>query len=558
MAILINGTQWGWMEREDNWKYVNLSGDVSRSGNTVTLSNLKLYYELRYSTYRYGIVKTVKVNGTSTDITFNFNGTVTNTFDLNSTSFSVGATDTSATISFEDEDGAFNFSVGFPSGVSAPTGLNVTNLSTTKDTVKGVVSITDWGVGANNNRYLELNISKTKSTDSDKRRWQTNTKGSTVKAAVITCSSSSSGTMKIIPNTMYYVGAYATNGSADTGVKWDWGSVYTLAPKFTSVLCTAQEENNDGKVDATIKLTPDSSDGNALTETYKYRYKVATDSWSSWISLSGKPKTFTIQNLPGNRQVSIEAKITTSAGDSEVSSTSFTTIMAGERKFYVSANNVAKLAKKIYVGIPQFFSVDGASEGMSSKSHNLPAGFQELESITIVGNSSKELLLTDELDSNTKSLFIDIKPIQINASSSYNYVIKRTLAHQYGSSWGFEGNNYIDSQINALNERKKIYIKEITKRNNEFIVDGKIVRTSGTQDINSALRLAIETGNIVEIYSLIVCDNSHNVERYYIPAKNIATGKVGFVDLLNSHSKKVRKIYGSINGSAEIIYLDVD
>lgn len=82
-------------------KAYHWAGSFSRSGNTISLSNMRLWFTVSGSSASaYGITDSVTVTGGSAQtVTWNFSGSTTsNIVWLNNTSFSVGTSDTSANI----------------------------------------------------------------------------------------------------------------------------------------------------------------------------------------------------------------------------------------------------------------------------------------------------------------------------------------------------------------------------------------------------------------------------------------------------------------------------
>ena len=136
--------------------YGKLTGDVSRSGNTVTLSNMVL--TLWASATVWGSDNlTFTVNGTATGFTATGSGSSLGSHGINSTSKTVGGGDTSTSISWSTSDGfSGSFTVTFPSG--APSGLALSNIVPGTDSFAATVSVTGWNGGTSANRYRELSV----------------------------------------------------------------------------------------------------------------------------------------------------------------------------------------------------------------------------------------------------------------------------------------------------------------------------------------------------------------------------------------------------------------
>ena len=85
-----------------NPKYYHWSGNWTKSGNTITLSGMKLWMSFTYASGGYGVTDVVSTTGGSSyTISYpNFSNTYqTDKVSLNNSSFTVGSTATSATIS---------------------------------------------------------------------------------------------------------------------------------------------------------------------------------------------------------------------------------------------------------------------------------------------------------------------------------------------------------------------------------------------------------------------------------------------------------------------------
>ena len=93
MATFFSGQVIGYWSTSTNYMYGTLTGDVTRSGNTVTLSNMSLAITSRYTSYGTSS-DSLTVNGTPTSFTVNFGSgsTSAGSYAINSTSFSVAFT----------------------------------------------------------------------------------------------------------------------------------------------------------------------------------------------------------------------------------------------------------------------------------------------------------------------------------------------------------------------------------------------------------------------------------------------------------------------------------
>lgn len=120
MATFFSGATIGFWSSTSNYIYGTLTGNVSRSGNTVTLSGMSLAMTTRYTSTGSGSYW-FEVNGTRTSYTCTASGTSLGSHSLNNTSFSVSTTQTSASVSWKSADGnTGSFTVTFPSGATVP------------------------------------------------------------------------------------------------------------------------------------------------------------------------------------------------------------------------------------------------------------------------------------------------------------------------------------------------------------------------------------------------------------------------------------------------------
>lgn len=195
MATFFSGEVVGyWATTPSNYIYGTLTGDVSRSGNTVTLSNMYLNVSFRYSAYGSGSY-TFYVNGTPTTWTMD---AASPSHSLNNTSFNVTASQTSATVSWTGSDGyAGTFSVSFPSGVVKPNTPTISTSVIDSHTIAVTWGTTSFGVPSTGTIYLYGDTSSTPTTQISSKTTTGNT--------TFTFSN-------LTPNTTYYFRSRATNG----------------------------------------------------------------------------------------------------------------------------------------------------------------------------------------------------------------------------------------------------------------------------------------------------------------------------------------------------------
>lgn len=307
----------------------SLYGDVRRSGNTVYLENMTFdFYPSQTSYGTSGF--TLTVNGTSTSWTVS-NGTLPSS-PVNSTSIGVGTTQTSASIGWSTSDGySGSFTITFPSGSTAPTGLSCSNLVASTDSFSATVSLTSWGEGATSDRYRELQVWTYSSTGlNEPRRWQ-HQAGNALSGTITVNNSSQTSTtpLTITPNTRYVIGIYASNGVLNTGSQ-RVRDAYTLCEPPTSVSLDSQVYETYDTVRVTIDFsTP--QDGGGLVKTIQYRYSTDGETYTDWLSgtqvSTGSVYSGSFEGIfSTDSEISLEIRTLTSAGSSTSINTSFNTL----------------------------------------------------------------------------------------------------------------------------------------------------------------------------------------------------------------------------------------
>ena len=221
-----------------------------------------------------------------------------------------------------------------------PTGLNVSGVTATKDSVTANVSITGWGIGSGT-RYRELQVWTLGMREP--RRFQP-AYGDAM-SGNITVTNSSSGDLTILPNGRYTVGAYASNGSMNTG-----------SVNFTNVTTTPEAPVVD-----LLQTTTDSvsfgysfnDQGGAATLYIDYKPS-GSSTWilgASILGMGAKSGTITIDGLAHNSDYTYNFRARSSNGWTEaLPDISFSTkdVIA---KMYCPVNGVAKRVKKIYCSV---------------------------------------------------------------------------------------------------------------------------------------------------------------------------------------------------------------
>ena len=313
---------------------INVTGNISRSSTTVTLTNISCYlYSTDGGTWWAQAARTwgLRAPGgeaVSTSVPYTPSANH-RTFSLPNLSFYLANTSTSCTMYVTGPDGSFAFTLGgIPQGAVAPSGLDVT-LSSVQDTGATMrVTLSSYGTPSSEaNRYIEASIMG-QSTYGGKYRYDTanDTTGSTI---IVNNSSktNSSNPLTIVPNTQYWYGAYATNTVMSTSMVK--GKFITLPAYISDVVV-----NDTGGGNVTVSVVH-ASEGTATTAYTEYSYN-QTD----WTTVQD---TF---NLTVHTATTIYVRRRNSTGTTPVRTVSI--VPATTVKLYGSVNNQAKEIRKLY------------------------------------------------------------------------------------------------------------------------------------------------------------------------------------------------------------------
>ena len=313
---------------------INVSGNISRNGTTVTLTGISCYlYSTDGGTWwaqanRTWGLRAPGGEAVSTSVPYTPSANH-RTFSLPNLSFYLANTSTSCTMYVTGPDGSFAFTLGgIPQGAVAPSGLDVT-LSSVQDTGATMrVTLSSYGTPSSEaNRYIEASIMG-QSTYGGKYRYGTS-KAST--NAVITVnnnsSTNSSNPLTIVPNTKYWYGAYATNTVMNTSMVK--GTFITLPAYISDVVV-----NDVGNGEVVISVLH-ASEGTADTAYTEYSYN-QTD----WTVVQ---ETF---RLTLHSATTLYVRRRNNTGTTPVRTVSI--VPATTVKLYGSVNNQAKEIRKLY------------------------------------------------------------------------------------------------------------------------------------------------------------------------------------------------------------------
>ena len=313
---------------------INVTGNISRSSTTVTLTNISCYlYSTDGGTWwaqanRTWGLRAPGGEAVSTSVPYTPSANH-RTFSLPNLSFYLANTSTSCTMYVTGPDGSFAFTLGsIPQGAVAPSGLDVT-LSSVQDTgATMAVTLNSYGTPSGEaNRYIEAAIMG-QSTYGGKYRYDTATAKTSATITVNNSSkTNSSNPLTIVPNTQYWYGAYATNTALSTSMVK--GTFITLPAYISNVVV-----NDTGGGNVTVSVIH-ASEGSAAAAYTEYSYDQ-----TNWDTVQD---TF---SLTVYEATTIYIRRRNSTGTTPVRTVSIAP--ATTVKLYGSVNNQAKEIRKLY------------------------------------------------------------------------------------------------------------------------------------------------------------------------------------------------------------------
>lgn len=329
----------GYWSSQANTKYYHWSGNWSKSGNTITLSNMKLWLTYTQSSSGSGTDSVTTTGGSAQSVTLTASGYASNQASLNSSSFSVGSTATSATIAcYISDENTGSTTIYFDATYVAPTTptVSVATTSATSSDLTITYGTTSFGRPTTGTVYLYGGSSASPTTQ------------------LATATSTGSQTFTntgLDYNTIYYYRARAYNGQLYSSYSTDT-SMVTMPPKPTLTL--ASQTPNSVTLNWSVP-----ADGGALTKTIEY--KLSTEStWTTVDTVTtgdATSGTFTVSGLTPGSKVTIGLRSSTTTGFRADSVTvklvyPFYGSVNGETKaiskFYGSVGGVTKQITKLY------------------------------------------------------------------------------------------------------------------------------------------------------------------------------------------------------------------
>ena len=328
-----------------------LTGNVSRSGNTVTLSGMTLSLRVpdghAWGDSSWGFT----VNGTYTGfhVYAQGDGYSLGSYSLNNTSFSVSTSQTSASVGWTSGDGVSgSFTVTFSSGGTVPSGGFTSGITTYWDDGNAEIRVHSTSIGVSNTgssalTQLQWVISEVPYVSGVARRSiliPNNGDEGTISNSLSTYTGS---TIDIAPNKQLYTGLYAVNDAGD--YHYDGGTFVTVtAPPVV----TYRYASNDSVI--LDYSTP--ADGGYYNKTIQYSLD-GGGTWSTGVTISTGSATtgsFTITGLSESTQYTVLTRTNTAAGSTDGPTIPVTT--AGPKAtFYGSVSDQSTKIKRLYCSV---------------------------------------------------------------------------------------------------------------------------------------------------------------------------------------------------------------
>lgn len=306
---------------------------ITHSGTNVRITGTLEWYNTSGSiSYSGAWVSCTGWGGTS--FTASTRATLTWGFDVTLTGISETTTSASFTMNSSAGSvysGSTTWTVYFDASSVSPSGLSATLHEVGQDYAYVSGSLSSYGSPLSSSRYMEVAVLGS-STYGSPYRYVPSTATATSMESTLVNNSSNTGSsaLTITPNTKYYYGAWATNGTVHNNVVA--GSFITLPSSFMIV-----NTSNEGNV-VTVTWRR-ATEGTAATVTKEY----SIDGGETWTTFTSNPFTFTSQ-----RSGTLMLRATNSTGSCPVESVEYT---AQSSRLYASVDGAAKLLDPVYIGV---------------------------------------------------------------------------------------------------------------------------------------------------------------------------------------------------------------
>ena len=485
------------------------------------------------------------------------------------------------------------------SQTSPPTGLSVSLVEKYTDGAKFNVSVSSYGNPSSaSGRWIEAGISDTNSWAGNLRSAnKTNTSSSSI---TVNNSSTKTTSLTIQPNTRYYFGGYAWNTVHDTSGMF--GNFVTLAPSPTVTVGSVSGNS------ATINYST-VADGGYYNKTIQYSTDGGT-TWQTGATVTGgsaQSGSFTIDNLPGGENTVLVRTNTTSGSDSPISITIEIEKLA---KFYGPA-----LRYKIVGGYTSsvnenMFSGFTAEGFMQSYEEKFGAMYGVPDHITVNheaedGSTTTGKCIWIYFDNGTRkfctevtaSIVMDLNIWGMNFPGSegsltpdadtvtlnsiyYDGYKSKEVKKLYGSVKNYEGadglthervmtdqpesivdvnqtaflnflenSNLFKKDVEKYGEPQQLlcYVATLGSTHNVYVAGGY------GQGVTSAWYFHASNSDWTVVASQLLSATGITLET----SANLSASRINLVNpRYSSVSKKITKLYGSLNGEAKLVFKD--
>ena len=483
------------------------------------------------------------------------------------------------------------------SQTSPPTGLSVSLVEKYTDGAKFNVSVSSYGNPSSaSGRYIEAAILGTSSYGAP-YRFST---ASNTSSSAITVKNSGSGSLTVQPNTRYYYGAYANNTQLSTNKVQ--GQFVTLAPSPTVTVGSVSGNS------ATINYST-VADGGVYDKTIQYSTDGGT-TWQTGATVTGgsaQSGSFTIDNLPGGENTVLVRTNTTSGSDSPISITIEIEKLA---KFYGPA-----LRYKIVGGYTSsvnenMFSGFTAEGFMQSYEEKFGAMYGVPDHITVNheaedGSTTTGKCIWIYFDNGTRkfctevtaSIVMDLNIWGMNFPGSegsltpdadtvtlnsiyYDGYKSKEVKKLYGSVKNYEGadglthervmtdqpesivdvdqtafldflenSNLFKKDVEKYGEPQQLlcYVATLGSTHNVYVAGGY------GQGVTSAWYFHASNSDWTVVASQLLSATGITLET----SANLSASRINLINpRYSSVSKKITKLYGSLNGEAKLVFKD--
>ena len=435
-----------------------------------------------------------------------------------------------------------------PAQASAPSGLSLSNVSTTSNTVTGTVSITAWGGGDSSTRYRNLSVMATNDKTTSARRYQ-RVYGNTLSSAITVNNSTQYGTMTIQPNTRYWLWWYATNGTLGTGSPdTSTTTIVTTAPELSAKSATTTGTNS-----IRVNYTT-AADGGYYPK--NIQYSLNNSSWTTGATVSSGSSSsgnFTISGLTTGTAYTIYLRVNTSAGTTGSGSVSATTYKVPANAT-VSASNSSATANSVTYGTSTFNNPSSGTVYLYGGTSASPT--TQITSKTTTGNSTYS---HTGLTGNTKYYYRSRAKNDGGWSAYSSDATAITRPANPTITINSLGHHTVSLSIKSPSQGSAATMTAYYK------VDGGSATSAGTISSGGSKTVQLsfnpQTQHTVTAYLSNSSGNSGEASStfttkipFYAPVSSQSKMAKKLYCPVNGQAKKVQHLYGSVNGVAKKIF----